>query len=74
MSDKVSCRNCRHFRNDPAFLESAFAGLSALGSAWGSTRSDDGLCLRHDRHLPAESHCADFECRLVAHAAGAAPL
>lgn len=59
-ADGVSCRNCRHFRNDAAFLESAFAGLSTLGSAWGSTRSDDGLCLRHDRHLSAESYCPEF--------------
>jgi hypothetical protein len=59
-SEEISCRNCRHFRNDPAFLESAFAGLSALGSAWGSTRSDDGLCLQHHRHLSAESYCPDF--------------
>jgi hypothetical protein len=58
--DAISCRNCRHFRNDAAFVESAFAGLSALGSAWGSTCSDDGLCLRHDRHLSAESYCPEF--------------
>lgn len=56
----ISCRNCRHFRNDAAFLENAFAGLSTLGSAWGSTRSDDGLCLRHDRHLSADFYCPDF--------------
>lgn len=56
----VSCCNCRHFRNDAAFVETAFAGLSALGSAWGSTCSDDGLCLRHDRHLSAESYCPEF--------------
>ena len=59
-ADGVSCRNCRHFKNDPAFLEGAFAGLNALGSAWGSTCSDDGLCLCHDRHVPAESYCPDF--------------
>lgn len=59
-ADGVNCRNCRHFRNDAAFLERAFAGLNTLGSAWGSTRSDDGVCLHHDRHLPADSYCADF--------------
>ena len=56
----ISCRNCRHFRNHAAFVERAFAGLSTLGSAWGSTCSDDGLCLRHDRHLSAESYCPEF--------------
>jgi len=58
--DAASCDNCRHFRNDAAFVESAFAGLNALGSAWGSTCSDDGLCLHHDRHLSANSYCPDF--------------
>ena len=64
--DDIRCRNCRHFRNDAAFVESAFAGLSALGSAWGSTCSDDGLCLRHDRHLSADSYCPDFTPRRTA--------
>jgi hypothetical protein len=54
------CRNCMHFRNDPAFLEAAFAGMSAMSSAWGSTRAEDGLCLRHDRYLNAEASCGDF--------------
>jgi hypothetical protein len=58
--DGVGCRNCGHFRNDAAFVESAFAGLSALGSAWGSTRADDGLCMRHERHVAADAYCPDF--------------
>ncbi len=54
------CGACRHFRNDPGYLEEAFAGLTSLSSAYGSVRSDDGLCLRHDRYLTARSSCADF--------------
>ena len=55
-----SCRNCTHFRNDPAFLEKIFKGLSALSSAWGSVRAEDGMCQRHDRYLSANAFCADF--------------
>jgi len=58
--DYAKCRNCRSFRNDAAFVENAFAGLKVMGSAWASTRVDDGLCLRHDRHLSAEAVCPDF--------------
>jgi len=54
------CRSCRHFRNDAAYLETAFAGLTSLSSAFGSVRSDDGICLRHDRYLSARSFCSDF--------------
>ena len=55
-----TCRACRHFRNDPAFLEASFNGLSALSSAWGSTRADDGICVLHGRYLSAEASCEDF--------------
>ena len=54
------CRACAHFRNDPAYLEAAFAGMSAMSSAWGSTRAEDGLCLKHDRYLSADAGCRDF--------------
>jgi hypothetical protein len=54
------CRFCRHFRNDSAFLEASFPGLTSMSSGYGSVRADDGICLRHDRYLSAESSCADF--------------
>jgi len=54
------CRACRHFRNDAKFVETAFPGLTAMSSAFGSTRADDGICLRHDRYLGARASCADF--------------
>jgi hypothetical protein len=54
------CRRCRHFRNDAKFLESALPGLTIMSSGYGSTRADDGICLRHDRYLGAHSTCADF--------------
>ena len=54
------CRACRHFRNDAKFLETAFPGLTSMSSGFGSTRADDGICLRHDRYLGARASCADF--------------
>ena len=54
------CGSCVHFRNDPAYLETLFAGLAALSSADASVRADDGHCRRHDRYLSARAGCADF--------------
>ncbi len=56
----AQCRNCRHFRNDPAYLESAFPGLTSLSSGYGSVRADDGVCLLHDRYLRATYSCGSF--------------
>jgi hypothetical protein len=72
MGDRASeiqkeCRSCRHFRNDTATLEAVFAGLTSLSSASGSARSDDGICLRHDRYLTARSYCPDFSPAVPAH-------
>jgi len=55
-----TCRGCVHFRNDPAFIESVFQGLNVMSSAWASVMAEDGLCLRHDRCLSADSSCPDF--------------
>jgi len=70
------CGSCAHFRNDPAYLETAIAGLSSFGSASASVRADDGLCLRHDRYLSARAGCADFSSREEAaiRRAGASPI
>jgi hypothetical protein len=62
MSDEITaqCRGCRHFRNDPAYLEKAFPGLTSLSSGYGAVRADDGVCLLHDRYLRATYSCADY--------------
>jgi len=54
------CRSYQHFRNDAEFIEAAFGGLTSLNSGYGSVRSDDGICLRHDRYMSAQSACGDF--------------
>ena len=55
-----TCRQCRHFRNDAQYLETAFPGLASMSSGYGSVRADDGICTRHDRYLNAESSCVQF--------------
>lgn len=57
------CRNCRFFNNDPAYLEKAFRGWNALGSAYGSVRKEDGICRRLDEYLGARDWCDGFEAR-----------
>jgi len=61
MTRRQRCRFCVHFRNEPAELEAAIAGLVSLSSAYGSTRADDGLCARHERHVSANAGCDEFD-------------
>jgi len=68
------CRGCRHFRNDAAYLEAACVGLAALSSGYGSVRSDDGICLRHDRFVGARRFCPDFAPADAAAGSPAAPI
>ena len=60
---EARCRECRHFSAAPAALEASLKGLASLSSAYAAVRSDDGLCLLHERYLTADSHCARFERR-----------
>jgi hypothetical protein len=52
-----TCSTCAHFRNDPRYLEAAFPGWSALGSAYGSTRAEDGICELRGIYLSARGSC-----------------
>jgi hypothetical protein len=61
VQEQPQCRYCRHFRNDPEYLESVFKGLTTLSSAHGSVRCEDGICLRHDLYLAAHRCCQEFE-------------
>ncbi len=59
-SRKNICLHCLNFRNNPVYLEAAFKGWTALGSAYGSTRKDDGICLENDVYLSAYDWCDHF--------------
>lgn len=54
------CARCRYFSNDVATLEKALPGIYSLSSPRGSTRGDDGICLKHDRYLSSHATCAAF--------------
>jgi hypothetical protein len=68
MTDRQSecCLHCLHFRNSPAYLESVFKGLTALGSANASVRKDDGICVLRGLYLSADAWCDAFECSTAA--------
>jgi len=56
-----TCRDCRYFNNDPAWLEKALPGLNALSSAYGATRGENGICIKRDLYLSPIDKCRDFE-------------
>ena len=60
MTSRGTCRNCAHFVNDPARIEAMVPGLAAMGSAWASVRSDDGICALRDRVMSGRDGCGRF--------------
>lgn len=60
-TQRECCLHCVHFRNSPAYLESIYKGLTALGSAYASVRMDDGICVLRDLYLSADAWCDAFE-------------
>jgi len=59
------CSDCRHFQDQPAALEAVLPGLSSFSSAYASVRSDDGICVLHDRYVAASGNCAGHVARLM---------
>jgi hypothetical protein len=60
-SSRDHCGACRHFRNEPGYLEAEIPGLSSLSSGAASVRADDGVCMRHGLYLAAGNVCAQFD-------------
>ena len=60
MTTGPSCRDCRHFVNDPADIEAMIPGLTAMGSARASVRASDGICAVHDLMVSARDSCDQF--------------
>jgi len=56
----TSCGQCNHFKNDPAFIEAVYPGLTAMSSGYASVRNQDGLCSRHEIYLAASDSCPHF--------------
>jgi hypothetical protein len=59
------CRGCTHFIDEPARIEALIPGLTAMGSARASVRSDDGICAVHDRIVSARDGCDRFLARRI---------
>lgn len=59
-TNELRCALCRHFEDDPAILERALPGMSALGSGHAATRAQDGLCLLNHTLRAARSGCESF--------------
>jgi hypothetical protein len=57
------CQNCAHFQNDPAIIEEAYHGLTAMSSGFASVRDEDGFCNYNQLYLSARDSCARFEKR-----------
>ena len=58
---KPCCRNCRHFLDDKELLECELAGITILGSAYGDTMGDQGLCAVHRVLTCPDLSCERFE-------------
>lgn len=60
-SSKSSCQQCHYFKNDPAFIEATYPGLTAMSSGYASVRNKDGLCAYHEIYLSATDYCQHFQ-------------
>jgi hypothetical protein len=56
-----ACQHCVHFENDPALVEAAYRGITAMSSGFASVRDRDGFCGRHQLYLSAWDSCPEFE-------------
>jgi len=59
-SKNLSCRDCRHFCDDPSRLEEMFTGMIILSSAYGSTRARAGVCAVDGRFHDPEPACPEY--------------
>ncbi len=55
-----TCDKCVHFQNNPAEIERAFPGLTAMSSGYASVRDRDGLCSLKQLYLSAGDSCINF--------------
>jgi hypothetical protein len=56
----MTCSACAHFVDEPLRIEALIPGLTTMGSARASVRSDDGICAVHDLMVSARDDCGKF--------------
>lgn len=66
-----TCAQCASFSDEPHELERIFAGMTALSSAYGSTRGRAGVCALTERFHDPQPACSEFVSRRAAGGAGA---
>ncbi|RLE29536.1 MAG: hypothetical protein DRJ61_14315 [Acidobacteria bacterium] len=59
-TEVMTCKKCRHFRDDPLELEKMFPSILILSSTYGSTRGNAGVCWIHETFHNPEPACPDF--------------
>ena len=64
-----TCAQCASFSDEPSEIERAFAGMTALSSAYGSTRGRAGVCAVSERFQDPQPACGEFVPRAAAAAA-----
>ena len=56
-----ACANCRYFSGAPREVEALLPGMRTLGSAYGSVRATEGVCVLHNRYVDPSSRCDSHE-------------
>jgi len=64
-----TCAQCASFSDELSEIERILAGLTALSSAYGSTRDRDGVCALTERFQDSQPACREFMPRRGAGAA-----
>ena len=62
----ATCAQCTLFEDDPGAIERAFTGMTALSSAYGSTRGSAGVCTVHGLFHDPRPACPEFAPRPAA--------
>jgi len=55
-----TCQHCIYFKNDPAYIETTYPGLTVMSSGFASVRDKDGVCSYHQIYLSAGDSCTHF--------------
>lgn len=66
--DTRTCSDCARFTDDPVAIEALFVGMTALSSAYGSTRGDAGVCAIEEVFQNPVPACQAFVLRREAEA------
>jgi hypothetical protein len=69
----LTCADCARFTDEPRLIEALFAGITALSSAYGSSRGRAGVCHFRDTFQDPEPVCRGFLARDVVTESSAGP-